>query len=603
MSAIDDYIEWLYEEINDKVKSTRHILQLAKIPENMPMLIQNGIQVNLESLMSALSRVLREDGKRSMELVTNIVYIFFCFSNFSEFHAIITANKIGDMCLRIADQELKRFDIWIQDVQTAEAKAKQSPSDKTILAELEMEHKKFQNRIRKQDQLLFVSFHVLLNLAEDLSIEVKMIKRDIIKYLIHLLDRQSPEIHVLNVMFLKKLSVFKENKDEMLRQGPALLKKLAAFMNSKQKTLAGLVMRLLLNLSHDVGFRAQMVKCGILDTAVKMFQEDCFSVINLQLLYQLSIDDKHRSQSIFEECMPPLIRMILEYKGEKVNTEVMALAINLSTLPTTQKWIVQEGGLRFLIKRGLKTRDTLLFKMLRNISQSPEINIKIKFLDFIDDLMSLLVNSAHQSELLVELLGLMGNLVIPDFDFVKLAENYDLINFCAGLLSKYSTSTGGIGEDDDILLETVIFIGTMTQDENIPALLIKTPIISLLIQVMSSKEEDDEMILQVCYCIYQFLLQEATCKYLIAKTQIVNVLIDLLYDRNNEIRKICDAALSVIGVFFINNRKLMRIGKRSCVYKSFLGTMPSGSPLLPNPGKPTALLMTMDPFMAMSREI
>ena len=105
--------------------------------------------------MSALSRVLREDGKRSMELVTNIIYIFFCFSNFSEFHPIITSNKIGDMCLRVADQESKRFDIWLQDIKTLEEKAKETPHDKTVLAELESEHKKIQNRMRKQDQLLF----------------------------------------------------------------------------------------------------------------------------------------------------------------------------------------------------------------------------------------------------------------------------------------------------------------------------------------------------------------------------------------------------------------------------------------------------------------
>jgi hypothetical protein len=72
--------------------------------------------------MSALSRVLREDGRKSLELVTNIIYIFFCFSNFSEFHPVITANKIGDMCLRITDQELKRFKILQEDIDKAERK-------------------------------------------------------------------------------------------------------------------------------------------------------------------------------------------------------------------------------------------------------------------------------------------------------------------------------------------------------------------------------------------------------------------------------------------------------------------------------------------------
>jgi hypothetical protein len=72
--------------------------------------------------MSAIARVLREDGRRSMELVTNIIYIFFCFSNFSEFHPVITANKLGDMCLRITDQELARFNLLQQDIKELEVK-------------------------------------------------------------------------------------------------------------------------------------------------------------------------------------------------------------------------------------------------------------------------------------------------------------------------------------------------------------------------------------------------------------------------------------------------------------------------------------------------
>jgi flagellin-specific chaperone FliS len=114
MSKIDEYIEGLYEEINEKIQSTRNILQLAKSPEKMRILVQN------ESLMSALSRVLREDGRRSIELITNIVYIFFCFSNYSEFHNVITANKIGNICLGMTDQELKRYDIWAQDIKKIE---------------------------------------------------------------------------------------------------------------------------------------------------------------------------------------------------------------------------------------------------------------------------------------------------------------------------------------------------------------------------------------------------------------------------------------------------------------------------------------------------
>lgn len=35
---------------------------------------------SVETALGALARVLREDWKQSVELATNIIYVFFCFS-------------------------------------------------------------------------------------------------------------------------------------------------------------------------------------------------------------------------------------------------------------------------------------------------------------------------------------------------------------------------------------------------------------------------------------------------------------------------------------------------------------------------------------------
>nr|KAJ3413912.1 hypothetical protein HK105_001946 [Polyrhizophydium stewartii] len=600
MANIEAYIEGLYEEIAEKVKSTRNILQLAKIPENMAALIEN------ESLMSALSRVLREDGRKSMELVTNIIYIFFCFSNFSEFHPVVTANKLGDMCLRITDQELTRFDLWVQDLRKLETRVAQTPNDKSLVAQLDQEHRKFQNMLRKQDQLLFVSFHLLLNLAEDLSIEVKMIKRDIVKYLINMLDRKTPELLILVVTFLKKLSVFRENKDEMLKVHTAF-----GWLSGLQSV----TLRLLLNLSHDSGFRLLLVREGYLQKLANMLTRRSFLMVTLQLMYQLSLDDKGRSSPVFGECIPQIIRMILEYKGERVNGEIMALSINMATVHRNAQIISDDNGIKFLMRRAIKTRDPLMFKMLRNVSQHDDEAIKMKFLvrnlaclhlgsvgprlitlaphmqDFIDDMMHLMFKSMSNTDIVVEILGILANLTIAEFDFGKLATTYDLLFFIGNTitasvseaqakarhpgrgpggpagassvgrsadLSSATAASGGAGmagsakldgiaEDDDVLLEVINLLGTMALDENIAPMVASTNLLQLLIQVMIAKEEDDEIILQVCFCIYQFLLHDATKKILIGQTDIVGYLIDLLYDRNVEIRKMCDASLSIIG--------------------------------------------------------
>ncbi|RKO93016.1 kinesin-associated protein-domain-containing protein, partial [Blyttiomyces helicus] len=567
IANIEHYIEGLYEEIPDKIQSTRNILQLARMSENMETLISN------DALMSALSRVLREDGKKSLELVTNIIYIFFCFSNFSQFHPLITANKVGDMCLRLTEQELQRFELWEADLEGLERKCEQNPHDRHLIAELDQEHRKFQTMIRKQDQLLFVSFHLLLNLAEDLNIEVKMIKRGIIKYLIIMLSRKTSELQILVVTFLKKLSVFRENKDEMVKMADELIQKIDQMIPCEHQGLQNLILRLLLNLSHDVNFRTALIRNGFLGKLVELTHNRNHLLVTLQLLYMLSIDDRNKGAFAFTDAIPLVMKMILEFKGERVSTELMALAINIAANQRNAEVICQDGGLKFLVKRAIKTRDSLLLKMVRNLAQH-EGPTKMNFLDHIDDFMHVLQKSTSNPELLVELLGILSSLNIPDFDFVKLAEGYNLLEFISrriadaaagsasvrapvvgvgGQITSVATGTsemareGVIAEDDDVTLEVVMLLGTMANDENLSPIVARTGILMGLMDLMIAKEEDDEIILQIIYCIYQFLLHDATRTVLITKTQVVSYLIDLLYDRNVEIRKMCDVCLDIIA--------------------------------------------------------
>jgi hypothetical protein len=64
--------------------------------------------------------------------------------------------------------------------------------------------------------LFLVAFYLLLNMAEDLKVELKMRNKSIIKQLIHTLDRDNNDLLILVVSFLKKLSVFVENKNDMV---------------------------------------------------------------------------------------------------------------------------------------------------------------------------------------------------------------------------------------------------------------------------------------------------------------------------------------------------------------------------------------------------
>ena len=63
-----------------------------------------------------------------------------------------------------------------------------------------------------------VSLFLLLNLAEDTRTELKMRNKNIVHMLVKTLEREDQELLVLVVSFLKKLSIFLENKNDMVRE-------------------------------------------------------------------------------------------------------------------------------------------------------------------------------------------------------------------------------------------------------------------------------------------------------------------------------------------------------------------------------------------------
>jgi len=61
-----------------------------------------------------------------------------------------------------------------------------------------------------------VSYYLLLNLSEDLKVELKMRNKGIAQLLVKTLDRDNVELLILVISFLKKLSIFVENKNDLV---------------------------------------------------------------------------------------------------------------------------------------------------------------------------------------------------------------------------------------------------------------------------------------------------------------------------------------------------------------------------------------------------
>uniref|UniRef100_A0A8C5WHH6 Kinesin associated protein 3 n=1 Tax=Leptobrachium leishanense TaxID=445787 RepID=A0A8C5WHH6_9ANUR len=458
INDMDEYIELLYEDIADKVRGSALILQLARNPDNLEELLHN------ETALGALARVLREDWKQSVELATNIIYIFFCFSSFSQFHGLITHYKIGALCMNIIDHELKRHELWQEELSKKKRAVDEDLENQTMKREYEKTYKKYQGLLVKQEQLLRVALYLLLNLAEDTRTELKMRNKNIVHMLVKALDRDNFELLILVVSFLKKLSIFLENKNDMAEMN--IIEKLSKMVPCEHEDLLNITLRLILNLSFDTGLRNKMVQVGLLPKLTVLLDNENYKQIVMCILYHISMDDRFKSMFAYTDCIPQ---------------------------------------------------------------------------DYVGDLAAQITNH-EEEEFVIECLGTLANLTIGDLDWELVLKEYNLVPYLKDKLKPGSA-------EDDLVLEVVIMIGTVSMDDSCAALLAKSGIIPALIELLNAQQEDDEFVCQIVYVFYQMVFHQATRDVIIKETQAPAYLIDLMHDKNSEIRKVCDNTLDIIAEY------------------------------------------------------
>uniref|UniRef100_A0A8C4ZXU2 Kinesin-associated protein 3b n=1 Tax=Gadus morhua TaxID=8049 RepID=A0A8C4ZXU2_GADMO len=496
ISQVERYVELLYEGLPEKIRGSALLLQLARNPDNLEELLHN------ETALGALARVLREDWKQSVELSTIIIYIFFCFSSFSQFQAVVSHYKVGALCMAVVEHELRRHDLWKEELSK---KNKAVPEQGSLRRDQEKAVRKYRSLLAKQEQLLRVSLYLLLNLAEDTRTELKMRNKNMVGLLVRVLDREDPELLVLVLSFLKKLSIFLENKNDMAEVDT--VQRLARFVPCDHKDLLNLTLRLLLNLSFDSGLRTKMVEAGLLPKLTALLGDATHRQVAMWILYHISVDDRSRSLFAYTDCIPQLLQMLYDHGEEKMDIELISFCINLAASKKNAQIMCEGNGLKMVMKRALKMKDCLLMKMIRNISQH-DGPTKALFIDYVGDLAAQMA-AEEEEEFVVECVGTLGNLTVPELDWELVLREYNLVPYLKDHLKPGSA-------EDDLILEVVILVGTVSMDDACAAMLAKSGIIPALIE----------------------LLNEAPA-----------YLIDLMHDKNTEIRKVCDNTLDIIAEY------------------------------------------------------
>ncbi len=143
-------------------------------------------------------------------------------------------------------------------------------------------------------------------------------------------------------------------------------------------------------------------------------------------------------------------------------------------------------------------------------------------------------------DFLIEVVGTLGNLNITDIDYEMLLKEYNLVTWIKTMLQPGNA-------EDDLVLDVIVLIGAVCNDDSCANMLSNSGIIEILIEMLNAKQEEDEIVLQIVYVFYQMIFHKSTREIIIKKTQAPAYLIDLMHDKNPEVRRTCGLTLDIIS--------------------------------------------------------
>uniref|UniRef100_A0A0N5AKS1 Kinesin-associated protein 3 n=1 Tax=Syphacia muris TaxID=451379 RepID=A0A0N5AKS1_9BILA len=513
MDKVEEYIEMLYEQTPYIVSGTASILQLSNDIVNVKSLVENEI------LIGALARVLKDEWKKSFDVAINIVSIFYNFSLYSDFHTVLVQYRIGTLCMQLIDNEIKN---WNEKTDCTSASAKSS----SII-------------LRKQQDLITVCFNLLLNLAEDLKVEFKMVNRNLLEMLVKVVGERNvfSELLMVVINFLIKLSLFAENQQIM--RSVHLVDALAALFPIDDNLLRRSVFRLLFNLSFDIATFNQIVTAELVPHITAFINVDECS---MNLLYRLSTNDNAKAIIAYTDAVQALMGQLVSGKASDV---AKGLLVNIALERRNAHLICASdgSGLDLIATAAFSTTDKMLIKVLRNIASHSESLHKF-FFKWAHNLLEKAISFGEDERYSGYALDCLGTVnIISSLNWEELVESMSLVPWIQKVITSINKETKF---PPDFILQVVILCSTMAQHLNVARLLV--PFVNNFIDLLSAQQEDDEMVIQVVYLFYVLITHEELSDALTSSgAQIGAYLLDLMHDRNLPIRTLCDATLSIFA--------------------------------------------------------
>ena len=529
IDEIEKYVDLLYEKSEDKIKGARCLLYLVQSPQNIYLIFEEH-----EKLLDVISRTLKDEHKKLLELSIYLIYFFYDFSQYQIFHPIILGRAVGETCMGIIEYNLAKFDYRKDEL------IRLSTSNKLTPKEYQIHLEKFLFVVRKQDRLLTKAFQILHRLAEDPKVEVKMVKKGIVNLLLRNMGRININLLLEVLLFLKKLSIIQINKDAMIRG--KIFEKMMKVFEIRHPFIWAINLQIFFNLSFDHGFRMEVIsKPEAFYQLTSFFKLTDFRSNILRIFYNFSLEEKalplfYNSETIF------IIYELLDKFPEKIiGSELAALTLNLIKYPPNAQKLAENGRVKNLIERVLKNSDYELMKIIKTIIENcnSDSNINDTYENYVDDhFMPIITSKQESDEYLIETIHLLSYV---NTDWESKLDKFNLIDFFEKHLK--------IQNYDDFLLAIISFFGNVASDKGCSGPIAKSKIIPLLNQILIKKMDNLNIVFNIILALYQMLPWKDTRALIIKNEDLIKFVLNCLKLPNEQINFISMRFLEIVQIY------------------------------------------------------
>jgi len=455
---------------------------------------------------------------------TAIIGTFVCFSRFQQFQ-----HDCSDLIIKVLQHEIRCYEARSVDVGDKQAQLQQlgdaaMGEDRTRLIK---EEKGLGKKAREQNRLFTLCLIGLRNLSDNPNGETKMIRNGLISSLVYLLDRQAEDLLVVDLEFLKKLSVLDGARAQLCSQDT--IYRLVQLAGHGNADIAMMALKLLSNLSCSQGFQAHFFGMDFLALLMDHLKKPLFRGIVLRLLYQISVDEESRAAiASFTDGIFIILQLTIHFPQPRLGTDLVALIVNLAAHPIAARALLDSGCLPQVMQRLLTTKDPLLCKAIRHLSshcavaqsmheafQNEGVRLGRWMAEFVY-MADGAINSS--SQLLVDTLGTLANMTFPGAPWAELCD-LGLLNLLTQLLMPGFS-------DGDVVLEIVMLLGNVALSSEGAQQIASSRLPYLLSDVYAEKRHDADFVVQFMFSLEQFLRDAYLCYIVLEETEMIDQIME-----------------------------------------------------------------------------